>query len=406
MSDPELLAAATDGLRGYLESIVGPGAIPHFEEALTTRASPTRPACRTISAWSFSEMRSSASASARVLAAAHTDADEGKLTRMRSALVNAAAIASWARRVGLGDCIRFGRGAKSGGEREQTNVLADALWRRWSRLSTRRARPVRSAIPSARHRRRPAEKAEALSVLDPSSALQERAQSGGKPAPTYRVLELRGAAHAQVFEVEVMVADCSLARGEGRSKRLAERAAVAAALEVLEKEASEAPQVEGEVEETEWPRSAAPPGLLLLEGMPGRIAMGGLPATKSCQGPPGCWRSRATRRRAAREAGCRPIRGGKMVAHASAPTFRSSRCADLYFVLDVSGSMLDNGKWGNVRTAVADLVRGLARTPISELPYFRSRGPASAPRGFRSCRCCAPGIGAERRRPPSSRRRR
>ena len=50
-----------------------------------------------------------------------------------------------------------------------------------------------------------------------------------------------------------MVADCSLARGEGRSKRLAERAAAAAALEVLEKEASEAPQVEGEVEETEWP---------------------------------------------------------------------------------------------------------------------------------------------------------
>ena len=37
-----------------------------------------------------------------MLSAAYADADEGKLTRMRSALVNADALAAWGRRVALG----------------------------------------------------------------------------------------------------------------------------------------------------------------------------------------------------------------------------------------------------------------------------------------------------------------
>jgi ribonuclease-3 len=53
------------------------------------------------------------------------------------------------------------------------------------------------------------------------------------PAPTYRVVELRGAPHEQVFEVEVYLGDRPVARGEGRSKRLAERAAAVAALAQL-----------------------------------------------------------------------------------------------------------------------------------------------------------------------------
>src|ERR1019366_9316461 len=70
-----------------------------------------------------------------------------------------------------------------------------------------------------------------LGVREPKSALQERVQSRGLPPPTYRVVEVRGAPHAQVFVVDVLVGDDVAARGEGRSKRLAERAAAAAALD-------------------------------------------------------------------------------------------------------------------------------------------------------------------------------
>jgi ribonuclease-3 len=52
----------------------------------------------------------------------------------------------------------------------------------------------------------------------------------------YRVVRVHGAAHEQVFEVEVCIGERALARGEGRSKRLAEREAAAAALEILARE--------------------------------------------------------------------------------------------------------------------------------------------------------------------------
>jgi dsRNA-specific ribonuclease len=46
------------------------------------------------------------------------------------------------------------------------------------------------------------------------------------------VVEVLGAAHDQVFVVEVAFGEGATARGEGRSKRLAERAAATAALAV------------------------------------------------------------------------------------------------------------------------------------------------------------------------------
>jgi ribonuclease-3 len=78
------------------------------------------------------------------------------------------------------------------------------------------------------------ENAEALEVRDPKSALQERVQMRGMPAPTYRVVGVSGPQHNQTFAVEVVYADGKVASGEGRSKRVAERAAAAAALAQLQ----------------------------------------------------------------------------------------------------------------------------------------------------------------------------
>ncbi|MEO7110899.1 MAG: putative dsRNA-binding protein [Polyangiaceae bacterium] len=55
-------------------------------------------------------------------------------------------------------------------------------------------------------------------------------QAQGFAAPIYRVVETRGPPHDPVFVVAVMLSDRVLGEGEGRSKRLAERAAAAAAL--------------------------------------------------------------------------------------------------------------------------------------------------------------------------------
>ena len=75
---------------------------------------------------------------------------------------------------------------------------------------------------------------ETLGARDPKSELQERLQAGGRPAPRYRVVTSLGPAHDPTFEVEVFVDETALARGTGKSKRLAERDAAARALLALD----------------------------------------------------------------------------------------------------------------------------------------------------------------------------
>jgi ribonuclease-3 len=234
MSDEDLLLAR-DALRARLESLVGEGPIPRFEEALTHPSFANETDGNDNQRLEFLGDAVLGLCVSEMLVQSHVDADEGKLTRMRSALVNGEALASWARSVDLGSCVAFGRGAKLGSEREQTNVLADAAEALVAAVYESRglegARAMVREVVRERY-----EHAETLSAADPKSALQERVQAQGMPSPTYRVFEVRGTPHEQVFVIEVMVGEQALARGEGRSKRQAERAAAAEALRVVEEE--------------------------------------------------------------------------------------------------------------------------------------------------------------------------
>jgi ribonuclease-3 len=234
MNDAERLAAARDTLRTRLEAIVGPGPIPRLDEALTHPSFANERRERNYQRLEFLGDAILGLCVSEMLSAAYADADEGQLTRMRSALVNAEALAAWARRLDLGSCIALGRGATLGTEREQTNVLADAAEALLAAVyEARGLEGARSLVREAMGES--LVNADSLSLLDPKSDLQQRVQAEGVAPPTYRVLDVRGAPHEQVFEVEVVVGDCALARGEGRSKRLAERAAAMAALEALGK---------------------------------------------------------------------------------------------------------------------------------------------------------------------------
>jgi ribonuclease-3 len=234
MSDTDtLLATARARLRAYLEALVGSEPIPRFEEALSHPSYANETGASDNQRLEFLGDAVLGLCVSEMLISAHPDADEGKLTRMRSALVNTEALAAWARRVDLGACVAFGRGAKLGTEREQTSVLADAAEALVAALYEARglegARSlVRGMVSEG------IDRADALSVLDPKSDLQERVQAQGLPAPVYRVVDVRGAPHEQVFEVEVRVGDRAMARGEGRSKRMAERAAALAALSSIQ----------------------------------------------------------------------------------------------------------------------------------------------------------------------------
>jgi ribonuclease III len=232
MNEVERLATVRAELRSQIEALVGPGPIERFDEALTHSSFANEMDVPNNQRLEFLGDAVLGLCVSERLVEAHGEADEGMLTRMRSALVNADALAAWARRVALGPCIALGRGATLGSEREQTNVLADTAEALVAAVYEARglegARALVRDIVGVLLQNAPS-----LGVRDPKSALQEGVQGRGLPPPTYRVVEVLGSPHEQVFVVEVLIDDVAVARGEGRSKRLAERAAATAALDGL-----------------------------------------------------------------------------------------------------------------------------------------------------------------------------
>ncbi|MBK8252611.1 MAG: ribonuclease III [Polyangiaceae bacterium] len=160
------------------------------------------------------------------------DAREGELSLMRAALVNTEALAEWARLNGVGDVLRLGRGADSAGERQQKNVLADAVeaivGAAYLDHGIEAARRVAKAIVSA-----PIDRLASGPPLgrDPKSELQERVQARGGSSPKYRVIESIGPDHSREFVVAVEVDAEALGEGRGRSKKRAEQEAARNALE-------------------------------------------------------------------------------------------------------------------------------------------------------------------------------
>jgi ribonuclease III len=226
--ESELLQARTR-LQARLQEIVGEGELPRFDEALTHPSYANESSEPDNQRLEFLGDAVLGLCVSEMLSREKPEADEGALTRMRSALVNAEALALWARAESIGETIALGKGARAGSEREQTNVLADAVEALVACVYE--ARGLEGARRLVEHVvREPMREAARLGSRDPKSLLQEQVQARGLPAPTYRVRGMRGPQHDPTFEVEVIIGDQVAGLGEGRSKRVAERAAATAAL--------------------------------------------------------------------------------------------------------------------------------------------------------------------------------
>jgi ribonuclease III len=157
------------------------------------------------------------------------DSDEGVLSRAYGALVNGESLARWARENGVGPALLVGRGAASTGISERTNVLADTVEALVAAIyldeGLAGARRVALLIVQANL----GDIAE-LSRRDAKTALQELVQAGGGAAPSYRLLAVEGPDHDRQFLVAVEISGKRLGEGRGRTKKLAEQAAAAAAI--------------------------------------------------------------------------------------------------------------------------------------------------------------------------------
>ncbi len=195
-----------------------------------------------------------------LLMEAFGDVDEGALTVMRAALVNAEALAAGARALDLAAALRLGRGADAAGERHRTNVLADAM------EAVIAAVYLDGGLAAAREVSRLVMGDRLDELLhrggierDPKSRLQELAQARGMSAPSYQIVTVEGPPHAHTFTAEVSVLEATAeaaaepaqeassgddaspavlarpvtGRGRGRSKKAAEQAAARALLTAL-----------------------------------------------------------------------------------------------------------------------------------------------------------------------------
>ena len=162
----------------------------------------------------------------------HADADEGRLTVLRSQVASGKSLAETARSVGLGAYLRMGRGEERGGGRDRINMLADSLeaifGAAWVDGGLRACNKLFVKLIAPR--------LNALSVGgmhdNPKGALQELAQGEFQCAPVYERLAVEGPAHAPVYRTKVHLQGHT-ATGEGSSRRAAEAAAATQLLELL-----------------------------------------------------------------------------------------------------------------------------------------------------------------------------
>jgi ribonuclease-3 len=164
--------------------------------------------------------------------------DEGRKSKIKASLVSAPSLARAAERLGLGECLRLGRGEDKTGGRQKPAVLADAYEAVIAAvhldggIDASRALIRRDIESSLARWRQPGLLTAATG--DFKSALQERLQSRGAAPPAYRLVASHGPDHRKQFVVEVSSGDRLLGSAEGGSKKEAEQRAAEIALSVLE----------------------------------------------------------------------------------------------------------------------------------------------------------------------------
>ncbi|MFM8468934.1 MAG: ribonuclease III [Limisphaerales bacterium] len=161
--------------------------------------------------------------------------DEGPLTKIRAQLVNQGSLAERGRALGLGEHLILSRGEQLNGGRERPSILADAFESILGALFLDGGYDVARAFILQSFQDEFTGIEAAATADNPKGALQEILQAISKEAPQYEVLSATGPDHDRSFECAVRYQGEEIGRGQGKSKKMAESQAAAAALERMRK---------------------------------------------------------------------------------------------------------------------------------------------------------------------------
>lgn len=162
------------------------------------------------------------------------DMPEGRMTRLRAAIVRTEALAALARKLGLGILLRMARGEEESGGRTRKSNLCNAfeavvgaiyldanIETVWIIVEPLFDLMLEDVLRTANDK-------------DAKSRLQEWSQAELGITPTYRTINATGEDHAKTFTVEVYLAKQVVGWGTGKNKQAAEQAAARQALNELE----------------------------------------------------------------------------------------------------------------------------------------------------------------------------
>jgi ribonuclease III len=154
----------------------------------------------------------------------HPMAAEGRLAKVRAAAVNTQSLAALARRLGVGDAVRLGRGEEQSGGRDKDSILADTLEALLGAVYLDQGVEAARSVVHRLFNDLLDELATRRESLDYKTSLQELTAARLGTLPVYEVDE-EGPDHSKRFTAEAVVAGERLGRGVGRSKKEAEQGA-------------------------------------------------------------------------------------------------------------------------------------------------------------------------------------
>lgn len=154
----------------------------------------------------------------------HPDLSEGRLAKLRAAVVNARALAEVARTLGLGEHILLGRGEETTGGRNKSSILSDTVEALIGAIYLDQGFEVAGQVVHKLFDPLMTAAAEMGAGLDWKTSLQELAADHGLGVPEY-LIDGSGPDHEKTFIARVRVGEGVYGHGTGRSKKEAEQQA-------------------------------------------------------------------------------------------------------------------------------------------------------------------------------------
>jgi ribonuclease III len=160
-------------------------------------------------------------------------APEGRLSKLRAAVVNEKTLAELAKSIGLQDAVRLGKGESMTGGNLKPSILSSTLEALMAAIYLDGG--FNAVYPVVRHLFAPlfTEEREYLTFCDHKTQLQEILQAKFRVTPSYHMIGTSGPDHAKTFQVEVRMNGKLLSTAAGSSKKEAEQNAAQVAIQSL-----------------------------------------------------------------------------------------------------------------------------------------------------------------------------